>query len=191
MIKDTKAADRYARSFFLMMEEGDRIVRAHDELLRVLEFVKTHPEFSRLLLTTTISYDDKVALIDNLLDFVSRRTANFIKLLVDKNRFNLFDRIVECFHALFNVDRGIEEATVIAAFPVSEGLLENLRRVLEGKLKKKIILSVKTDPGLLGGLALYIRNEVIDGSLKERLMRMRKALFTTSLQELGGNDASA
>ncbi len=182
-----KAAHRYAHSFFLMMKGKNRVSESHDELLAVLDFIKTHPEFSRLLLTTTISDAEKDGLIENFLgndsgsfgakEIASTETRNFIKLLIKKNRFVLFERIVEVVHQLFNTERGIEEVTLVTAFPTKKDLSEKLREVLEKKLKKQVLISTRTDPTILGGAVVYTRGEIIDGSLREKLRGLKQALL--------------
>lgn len=181
-----KTASRYARSFFQMMERKNRIPETHEELAWILEFSRRHPEFSRLLLATTISYEEKGDLIDQLLsrgvrlagggEGVSAQTRNFIKLLVKKKRFNIFEKVVESFHGLFNMDRGIEEVTFVVPHPVTEAIERRLIEVLAKKLEKKIVLTTKVDPRLIGGAIVLTRNQVIDGSFREKLKQLGRSM---------------
>ncbi|GEM_PF-1480613 len=189
MTKDYKAAYRYARSFFVMMKKKGKVSETHEELRRVLGFAQTHPEFNRLLLVTTISSNEKEELIDHILshsgqsaieqDIASLETRNFIKLLVKKKRYNLFEKIVESLHELFNIDLGIEEVTVVSPYPISGDFERQLKQVLEKKLERKVVLSTKLDASLLGGIVLYTRDQVVDGSLKEKLRGLKQTLISS------------
>ncbi len=187
MTKDYKAAYRYARAFFLMMKEKKRAAEANEELQGVCDFSNTHPEFARLLLAPALSDEEKFELIENLLSGgenpVSDGTKNFIKLLVEKNRFNLFGKIVESYRRLFNLDRGVEEVTLAVPFAVSGEQESRLNSVLEKKLGKKIVLSTRIEPGLLGGMVLYTRNQVIDGSFQGKLKGLKQKLISAGREK--------
>lgn len=176
MMKDTRAAYRYARSFFLLMGKKDRLREVHEELARLGEFVKTHREFSRLLVTTTIPYQEKESVVDHLLG-ESPAIANLVKLLVRKKRFGLMEKVIGVFHDLYNTDRGIEEATLVTALPLHKETVERVRTVLEKKLGKKVTLAAETDPDILGGAVLYTRHQIIDGSLRQRFLGLKQALL--------------
>lgn len=194
MTKDYKAASRYAYSFFLLSKQKRTLSGVHDELYEVLRFLKAHPELSRLLLTATIAYEEKEALIDSLLSYqeeekygkktiASVETRDFIKLLVDKKRFSLFEKIVDEFHRHYNLDQGVEEARVVTAFRLDERQSGELKLSLENKFQKKVILTNEIDPELIGGLIVYTRDQVIDGSLREKLQSLKKALLSTDSKD--------
>ena len=133
MTKDYKASSRYARAFFLMTRVKTREQAAYEDLFRIREFSKTHPEFSRILLTTMISDEEKFELIENLLEgLAGPETRNFMKLLVEKNRFNLFEGICAKFRELFYAARGIEEARLVTAYALAPEEREPLAEMGRG-----------------------------------------------------------
>ena len=133
MSRDWKAAFRYARSLFLLAKEKGTLAEREQEMHGILDFARNHPEFSRLLVTTNLAYSEKEALIENLLGFASEETRSFLKLLVRKNRYPLFERMVEDFHRLFNEAQGIEEALAVSPYPLGQETEEEIKRMLEKK----------------------------------------------------------
>lgn len=182
MSKDYKAAYRYARSFFLIMKAKDRLAEGNAEFDRVLAFSGSHPEFSRLLLAANLAAGEKAEIIDNLFsggeNKLSGQTRDFIKLLVEKGRFNLFEKIVESYRGYFNLDRGVEEVTAVVPFALSGDEKSRLVSALEKKLGKKILLSTRIDPDILGGMIVQTQSQVIDGSFQGKLKGLRQSLLS-------------
>lgn len=202
MSKDYKAAYRYARSFFLIMKGKSRLAEGNAELERVLAFSGSHPEFSRLLLAANLASGEKSEIVDNLFSggenklsdqaarqgrfdqaaagslSISADTRNFIKLLVEKGRFNLFEKIAESYRGYFNLDRGLEEVTAVTPFALSGDEKNRLVSALEKKLGKKILLSTRIDPDLLGGIIVCTHGQVIDGSFQGKLKGLRQSLLS-------------
>ncbi|MBI4550472.1 MAG: ATP synthase F1 subunit delta [Candidatus Omnitrophica bacterium] len=170
-----REAQRYARAFYALMKKKGLAEAVDRELARILDFAGTHLEFGRLLLAPTVSLEEKEGLIDHLVP--SGDLRNLVKLLVRKKRFVYFEKVVQAYHDLFNEDQGVEEATVVTAFPVADDLRQKLEKVLGEKLKKKVILTAQTDPDLIGGAVVYTRSRVVDGSLREKLKELRQTLL--------------
>jgi len=202
MSKDYKAAYRYARSFFLIMKGKSRQAEGNAELERVLAFSGSHPEFSHLLLAANLAAAEKAEIIDNLFSggenklsdqaarqgrfdqaaagslAISADTRNFIKLLVEKGRFNLFEKIAESYRKYFDSDRGVEEVTAVVPFALSGDAEARLVSALEKRLGKKISLSTRIDPDILGGIIVQTQSQVIDGSFRGKLKGLRQSLLS-------------
>lgn len=178
MIQDPKASSRYATAFFLLLKGKGAAKKAYEELLFVHEFVKRHPELGRLLITSTISSEEKNGLIDNLLAEAGQDTQNFVKLLVKKRRFPLFEGILARVKELYYEAEGIEEVTVVSALPLDAALEKQLQSVLEKRLKKQVLLHAKVDASLIGGLSVYTKNLVLEGSVKSQLREIKKMLLS-------------
>lgn len=55
------------------------------------------------------------------------------------------------------------------AIPLTEPDLEEIGRIIESKLKQKVIINIKVDPTLIGGVILKEDNYIVDASLKNHL----------------------
>ncbi|MFH0877351.1 MAG: F0F1 ATP synthase subunit delta [Candidatus Omnitrophota bacterium] len=90
----------------------------------------------------------------------------------------LIDELIEDFKA---VDKNrlsvqgskVEVLTAIALTPEEE---RRLAEVLSAKLGRPITLEEKVDPALISGLVIKLGGLVVDGSLKNKLMRVVNAL---------------
>jgi len=73
---------------------------------------------------------------------------------------------------------GIERVRVSSKRPLSDQELEELKGSLQRTLNGKVVFDVKTDPSLIAGLVVYIRDICYDGSLKTQLSEMKKHLVS-------------
>ena len=60
---------------------------------------------------------------------------------------------------------------------LSPDRVEEVKKQLETRTGKEVILSVEHDPSLIGGALTKIGNVIYDGSLKTQLAKVRENLY--------------
>ena len=68
-------------------------------------------------------------------------------------------------------------AKVASAFALDENQLQRIEDLLEKKFNNKIVLDSSIDPELIGGAVVYIKDYVIDGTIKGQLLRLSEYLL--------------
>ena len=107
---------------------------------------------------------------------VSSTTANFLRVILQRNRIRYFEEIFDYYLKSVNIRKGIISAEVASAQPLSEKELSALRGSLSGATGRTVILNVRSDPKLLGGLIVQIGSTVYDGSIRRQLAEMQQQL---------------
>lgn len=102
--------------------------------------------------------------------------SNFLRTVVENGRLRVLPEIAAQFRALVNETKGSSDAVVVSAFDIQPQQLEELGAVLEKRFGRKLQLSVKVDPSLIGGVRVVVGDEVLDTSVKARLEQMKVAL---------------
>jgi len=102
---------------------------------------------------------------------------NFLCLLIEKKRFDFLPEIREGFESIYDAKHGIREAEVKSAFPMPEEQQLKIKQSLEKKYNSKFILEYSVEPELIGGLVITMGSEMIDGSLKSRLLKVKALLL--------------
>ena len=69
----------------------------------------------------------------------------------------------------------------LVRFPLTEAQAEALKQKLEKLSGKKISLSLKTDPSLLGGVRVELEGKELDGTVKGRLDGLSRKLDSLTL----------
>jgi F-type H+-transporting ATPase subunit delta len=106
-------------------------------------------------------------------------TTRFVLLLCAKRRLFILPDAIRDFASLVAQEKGEVEADVASARPLTDAQVEELKRVLKGKLGREPRLNAKVDPGLLGGLVVKIGSRMIDSSLQTKLNGIRIAMRGT------------
>ncbi len=107
---------------------------------------------------------------------LSKVMTSFLKLLFDKGRFGFLGAINEFYQKLADDLKGVARASLVSANELSSEAVEKIRKALSKKTGKDIVLDIKTDPALIGGVVTKIGDLVLDGSIKTQLLNMRESL---------------
>jgi F-type H+-transporting ATPase subunit delta len=107
---------------------------------------------------------------------LSLPTANFINLLVDKQRIGIINEIEKDYLKLMDNALGIARVQVRTAFPFTTELSANLKHGLESFTGKHVDMQVEEDASLLGGIVVRVGDKLYDGSIKMQLNNIMKLL---------------
>lgn len=166
----------YAQALFDLAKENDAVSLYKKELDDVLETLLEVDNIKEFFVSVKISKSDKKDLLDKCFkDKINKNILNFLKLLVDKNRFVYFKDIINEFHNLCNKDLNIKE-----------GILEVPRHLEKEEIKKledflskdeKVELKEKINKTLISGFKITFEDKVIDNSMKEKVRKMNELLM--------------
>ena len=170
-------ASRYAEALFQVGEETDTTDKLYGELKAVVDIVKENKDFSNILRSPLVSKEEKKDLITKVFDGkLSQNMINFLKILADKDRLALLADIEKDFKVLLNEKNNILEGIVITAVPMKEEEVKELQTKLSAKYNKTVVLENEVDKSVLGGVLVRLGNEEIDGTVKNRLDKMKEQL---------------
>lgn len=171
-------ADRYAESLFELALEDNAVEDYLNDMRLVDTVLESDPSFIPFFAHVLISDETKNKLLDDSFGTsVHKYVLNFLKILVKKRRIRYIKEIVRSFIKLSNKHLGIEEGVVYSAFDLSDEQLAAIEEAVSKKENKKIILRVIKDPSLIGGVRVQINTRVYDGSVKNKVSRLKESLL--------------
>lgn len=132
------------------------------------------PQFSRFLTSPRIRLEEKCRLLD--LAFATRVSPlllNFLKVLVRHARLDALPQIRAAAHEAYSAQVGRLEVSVQSALPLESAERAQIEQRLIATLGRPVNVRYTVLPHLLGGLRLRVGDTVFDGSLDNRLERMR------------------
>lgn len=142
-------------------------------------------EFERLLISPTISRDDKLKLIERVVaGRGSEFFTNFLKVLSRHDRLDLLPSILNAARIQFERSTGRKRVSVKTAKPLSEESRQAISSQLKSAFAFDPILEAETDPSLIGGMVIRVDDTVYDSSLRTRLRQLRARLRERSLHEI-------
>jgi len=181
MIKDKAVVSRYAEAFLSFARANCGENKALEDLVIVKNIIRDNPGFGELMGHPEISYLEKCAIIDGVIkDGPAEETRNFLKLLLEKKRFNIILEVAEYLRAKYS-HQGQVDVLLKTAFPLELDLIKRIEEALKNKLKQNLRFYIDLDGSLLGGVQVIIGNTIIDGSVKKRLDELREKLITVRM----------
>ena len=115
-------------------------------------------------------------MVDECLPAISPMARNLAYLLVARGRVKFINRIEEQYHLLVDEYRGVEHAEVTTAIPLDDTEKRKVEIELNSILGKKIVMTTKVDPAIIGGLIARIDGKLLEGSTKYKLEALKKEL---------------
>ena len=101
---------------------------------------------------------------------------NTLLLMSDRGRLSQVSDVAEAFATLAEARSGRVRAEVITASELPDAYFRELQKTLERVTGKQVSVTKRVDPSLLGGVVTRIGDQVIDGSLKNRLDELKHEL---------------
>ena len=170
-------ATRYAQAVFDAAKVDGDVKEALAELMSIGTLMRDHAELRQLLLNPDVEPQDKVGILDRLLNGEwSTLVRAFVQMVVSAGRTEYLEEIIRAFQAVVDADAGRLRVTVRSAHALSEAVLGRLRTRLERLEQKHIQLRVEVAPELLGGVQILLDHRVIDGSAQRQLVELRHRL---------------
>jgi F-type H+-transporting ATPase subunit delta len=176
MARPTAAARRYAEAVFELATRDDAL-EAWEKDLGVLAEVSSDERVADVLGNPSIPAHERRKVVDGLFERrVGPPALNLARLLAERGRVELLPGIAREYRGLLNRARGIVEAEVTSAAPLTTEETEALRRRIEAMAGASIDLRTRVDESLIGGLTVKVAGRLLDASVRGRLERLRSQL---------------
>jgi F-type H+-transporting ATPase subunit delta len=167
-------AEVYARALFEVAQEHDVLDRVHDELGQFTDALAENRELQTFFFSPYFSAEEKKQGVDKVVDGADERLVNFLKLLAERHRIPVVFRIRRAFDELWAEENRLLPVSVTAAVELDDSLVKAIGKRIEEQTGRRVELSSKTDPDVLGGLVVQVGNMVLDASVRNRLEQLRK-----------------
>jgi F-type H+-transporting ATPase subunit delta len=173
-------ARSYAEGIYAAAEKH----RLHEEFLRAFaafDVVLSDSQARLFLESPKIdSTIKKQVLRAALADRVHPLFLNFVQIVLDKRRGRLYGAIADEYRALVDEAAGRLHVKVTLARDPSPEMEADIRKSLSEIFGKTVIPHVTVDEKILGGIVVRQGDQVIDGSLRRRLMSLRRRLVSAT-----------
>ena len=167
-------AEVYARALFDAAKDAGVLDRVHDELDQFTETLDSDRDLQVFFFSPYFSSEEKKQGVSRILDDADPRFVNFLELLAERHRMPVIFRIRRAFDALWADENKLLPVTVTSAVELDDELVSDIGKRIEEQTGRRVELSSKVDPDLLGGLKVSVGNMVLDASVRNRLEQLRK-----------------
>jgi F-type H+-transporting ATPase subunit delta len=158
-------------------ERDGSLEETEDELFRFSRTVSSAPDLRAALASNTAAPEAKVQLLHTLLGGKSRQaTERLITRLVSHPRGRSLEGGLEALSRLAAERRNRSVAVVTSAVPLSDRQRQRLGSALAKLYGRQMHLNLDVDPEILGGITVRVGDEVINGSIADRLGEAERRL---------------
>jgi F-type H+-transporting ATPase subunit delta len=183
-------ARRYAEAIFGLALKQNTLDRTLEDVQGIAQLFSKHT-LAYLLREPRIPAQRKETVLREALSTrVQPTSLNLALLIVQRGLVDLMPNIATELQQMILDHKNQAMAEVTTAAPMDEKQQALVKQALEQRTGKTILLQTKVNPEILGGVVARVGDQVIDGSVQQRLQILRRQLLngvaTASLDVLGG-----
>ena len=171
-------ARRYAKALVQLGAEEGAVEKFNNELTAVNAVLADNPALNSIFRSPAYGIEAKRAILSDIIGKLglSGTVANFLRLILDRNRLGFLPQIAESFSAFADELAGVIRPTLSSGLPLDGSQVGEIKAALEKSTGKKVVLNVEVDPNLIGGVVTKIGGTVYDGSVRTQLNRIEDIL---------------
>jgi len=171
-------ARRYARAVVEIGTANGTLDKIGADLRSLAKAMRESAELVTALTNPAIRRADRRRVIDGLLQKIGADalSKNLVYLLLDGERLASLEAISREVDVMIEAKAGRMAAEVTSARPLDAGQLSQITAALEKLSGKKVAVTNRADPELLGGVVAKLGDTVYDGSLRTQLRTLRDEL---------------
>jgi F-type H+-transporting ATPase subunit delta len=175
-------ARRYARALLDVALQKGEAEGLRAELSAMVAVIAAHQDLAALLAHPAVSAERKRKLVSAV---AARAKASdlltrLLTLMGERDRLDLLPMVAEAYAKLWNAHRGVVAAQAVSAMPLDETQTRAVARALGAATGREIDLAARVDPRLLGGMLVKMEGRTYDGSVRARLLALRRTLAGTA-----------
>ena len=176
MKKNTTIARRYAKALMLIGKEDNKAENYGKELDSFASLIKKEKSFAFAISNPLYELSGRQKVLEAVLEKFnfSKTIKTFISLLFEKGRVAFLIEINNFYQKLLDDFKGFVRADLTSASKLSSEDVKKIKQAFEKKLGKEVILELKEDSSIIGGVVAKIGDLVLDGSIRTQLLKMRE-----------------
>src|SRR4051812_37396070 len=166
----------YARALFEAAMEHGELDDIQEQLGIWTDALGSNKNLQTFFFSPRFSSAEKKDAIRKIIDGGNERFLNFLELLAERHRLPATFRIRRSFDELWREEHKMLPVEVTSAVELDEGLVRSIGERIHERTGRRIELTSRVDPEIIGGLVLRVGNKVLDASVHGRLQRLRKQI---------------
>ncbi len=174
-------ARRYAQALNEQAAQADAMEQVDSDIAMISDTMSASRELVNFFNSPIISREKKGEVIRALFEESAHKvTLQFLAMMVDKRRENLFSNVASAYQELRDSQLGVTPVSARTSHPLSEEDQTALLSSLEKMTGKQIRLDSQVDSSILGGIVIRVGDTVYDGSVVNQLATLRERLESGS-----------
>lgn len=169
---------RYARALLDVALEKGQAEPLRGELAEMAAAIDAHDALKALLANPAVSAERKRKLVGAVAEKAraSELLARLLSLMGERDRLGLLGMVSAAYAKMWNAHRGVVAAEAVSATPLDEAQTRAVAKALGAATGREVDLQTRVDPRLVGGMLVKMEGRTYDGSVRARLIALRRTL---------------
>lgn len=179
----------YARALLGATEKVGNTESVLEELEALTDEVLVKvPQLEGTLTSPRIPVEAKHVILDRAFaDKLTRELLIFLKVVARRGRFDCLHAIARACRMQYNEMRGRVEVQVRSASTLDAAARQQVADRLQSALGREVDLRLDVDPNLIAGLVVRVGDTLYDGSVANRLLKLREDMFSRATERIRGD----
>jgi len=175
-MNESKISVRYSRALFQIAVERKLLDKVSSDMLFISEVCKIN-EVKEVLDSPIIVPSKKKKIFHSFLEKnIENITLELVDLLIKNGRESFLPAVARVFRDETLKYKGITETFLTTAVPVNDKVRKQISEMISSVFKTKVELKETVDKDIIGGFILKVNDNFIDGSIRNKLRKIRKDL---------------
>lgn len=167
-------AQVYARSLFDVAREHGRLEELREQLAQFAEALRESGDLRVFFFSPYFSTAEQQDALARLLVDADPEFVNFLALLIENHRMPVIFRINRAFERLWEEENRLLPVEITSAIELDKDTTDVVAQRIGQSTGRKVTLSTRVDPGIIGGIVVRVGNSILDASIRNRLEQLRK-----------------
>jgi F-type H+-transporting ATPase subunit delta len=169
-------AQVYSRALFQSAMEHGELDEIQEQLGTWADALGENKNLQTFFFSPRFSSLEKKDAIRKIIEGGNERFLNFLELLAERHRLPATFRIRRAFDELWREEHKMLPVEVTSAIELDEALVRSIGDRIQTQTGRRIELTSRVDPDIIGGIVLRVGNKVLDASVHGRLERLRRQI---------------
>jgi F-type H+-transporting ATPase subunit delta len=176
-----RLVEGYARALFDAAQAEGQLETVEEQLFRFARVLQQRGDLTMALTDATVPAERRQTLVEEILgDQVSPQTRNLVSFVVGAGRAGSLLQIIEQLVEMAAAERRKAVAEVTSAVPLERSVQDRLAGALSQATGRDVEVRVVVDPDVIGGLSARVGDQIIDGTVKTQIQRMKDQIGRAS-----------
>ena len=160
-------------------DKSGELEKLENQLFDFARVLIANPEFRQALNTASDTDASKVSLLESVVNGkYSLHTINLLKRVVVLRRGRSIDATLATYSHYVSNSRNRLVAHVKTAIALTDSQTSSLIAALTKQMGREVHVNIEIDPKVLGGISIRYADDVIDGTVVNRLAEASRALVS-------------
>lgn len=170
----------YARALFEVALEQGKLDLIREQLVAFVDALSGSRDLSVFFFSPYFSTEEKKSALERVLQDADPAFMRFLQLLIENHRMPVLARIGDAFETLWEQEHRVLPVEITSAVQLDQDTVEGVGQSIGRRTGRKVALTARVDPEILGGIVVRVGNSILDASIRNRLEQLRRHVAKTA-----------